>query len=200
MSFLRLFTLFYRPLTWKDKEAGPMQIVSRRFLIKDDCSSDDWFAAFKRIGWDLLKSKLEKIYERGIGGFTGENLDHEQLLPPKHELAIQGEMIGPKFNGNRDKNAETHFRVFRIFDITEQKFVTPKCRYAIYKFLGLEHVKVLETCRIFDKCKTIDDFEKYVDRKSDNGNQIEGVVFKRVDDGSISFKKVSAKYLLKQND
>lgn len=193
-------TLFYRPFTWGSLGQEPMQISSRRFLLKDDGGSDDWFGAFKRIGWDVLKSKLEKIYERGIGGFTGENLDHEQLLPPKHELAIQGEVIGPKFNGNRDKNAETHFRVFRIFDITEQKFVTPKCRYAICKFLGLEHVKVLETCRIFDKCKTIDDFEKYVDRKSDNGNQIEGVVFKRVDDGSISFKKVSAKYLLKQND
>lgn len=35
---------------------------------------------------------------------------------------------------------------------------------------------------------------------TDNGNRIEGVVFKRVDDGTISFKKVSAKYLLKSED
>ena len=198
-------TLFYRPMTW-NPEIGkePMQIASRRFLLKDDGGSDDWFAAFKALpgGWDKLKSMMKMLYEMGYwyfneGGIPGND---RLVLPAGHELAIQGEMIGPRFNGNRDKNAESHFRVFRIFDITAQKFLDPELRYSICKFLGLEHVKVIETCKIFHKCKTIDDFEKYVDRKSDNGNQIEGIVFKRVDDGNISFKKVSAKYLLKQED
>ena len=185
-------TLFYRPQRWPD---DPMKISSRRFILKDDGGSDEWFAAFKKIGWDKLKSGLEAIYKFGV------NADWDDCGPRLrwlggHELAIQGEMIGAKFNGNRDKNTESHFRVFRIFDITDQKFVHPQIRYEICRILGLEHVKVIETCKIFDKCKTIDDFENYVTRKSDNGNQIEGVVFKRVDNGDISFKKVSAKYLL----
>ena len=187
-------TLFYRPLTWKDKDGGPMRIASRRFMINDDGSSDDWFEAFKRIGWDELTNRFSSLY--GIG--LVRKSDGAEVFPAGHELAIQGEMIGPKFNGNRDKNKENHFRVFRIFDITEQKFVTPEIRYAICEYLGLEHVKVIETCQIFKKLKSIDDFEKYVDRKSDNGNRIEGVVFKRVDNGCVSFKKVSAKYLLSQ--
>ena len=185
-------TLFYRPKTWPE---DPMKISSRRFILKDDGGSDDWFDAFKRIGLDTLKSLLQNIYDMGISKEYGT-----YLLPPGHELAIQGEMIGPKFNGNRDKNQESHFRVFRIFDVTDQKFVSPETRYAICKHLGLEHVKVLETCKIFQKLHTIDEFEEYVDRKSDNGNQIEGVVFKRVDNGEISFKKVSKKYLMKNGD
>lgn len=188
-------TLFYRPKTWPE---DPMRISSRRFLLKDDGGSDDWFDAFKRIGWDKLLDKLAQMYEHGLklSLLTGA----VDILPPGHEFAIQGEMIGPKFNGNRDKNQESHFRVFRIFDITDQKFVTPDVRYMICEYLGLEHVKVLETCKIFQKLHTIDEFEEYVDRKSDNGNQIEGVVFKRIDNGEISFKKVSKKYLMKNGD
>lgn len=191
-------TLFFRPTIWNRETGKPtMQISSRRFLLKDDGCSDDWFEPFKRMGWETLEGLMTDMYVNGIGDKENPG---EYLLPPLHEVAIQGEMIGPKFNGNRDRNKEAHFRVFRIFDITDQKFVTPKVRYAICKHLGLEHVKVIDTCKIFHRLHNIDDFEAYVDRKSDNGNQIEGVVFKRVDDGFISFKKVSGKYLLKNGD
>ena len=193
-------TLFYRPLTWGSLDKEPMQISSRRFLLKDDGCSDDWFEPFKRMGWDTLEDKLKDVYWKGL--LEVDNTDGKTygIIPREHELAIQGEMIGPKFNGNRDRNKETHFRVFRIFDITEQKFVTPRVRYAICKFLGLEHVKVIETCQIFHKLKSIDEFLAYADGKTDNGLPREGVVFKRVDDGSVSFKAVSNRYLLRQED
>ena len=187
-------TLFYRPETWKEKDNGVMQLASRRFLLKDDGGSDDWYEVFKRIGWDDLQDKFSSLY--GIGLVRKE--DGAEIFPAGHELAIQGEMTGPKFNGNRDRNTENHFRVFRIFDITEQKFVSPNVRYDICKFLGLEHVKVLETCQIFHKLKTVDDFLAYAEGPSENGLKREGVVFKRVDDGSVSFKAVSNSYLLKQ--
>ena len=187
-------TVFYRPQSWGDLGKEPMQIASRRFLLKDDGGSDDWFEPFKRIGWDNLKSRFETLYKYGLE--TG----HYGDFPAEHELAIQGEMIGPKFNGNRDRNTETHFRVFRIFDITDQKFICPSLRYAICNFLGLEHVKVLETSQVFHKFKSVDDFLTYADGPSENGLAREGVVFKRVDDGSVSFKAVSNRYLLKQGD
>ena len=193
-------TLFYRPLTWKDKDGGPMQIASRRFMIRDDGFSDDWFDAFKRIGgfrpegeWDQLKSMLQNVYDNGIATERDK-----YLLPRGHELAIQGEMVGPRFNKNRDKNTYNHFRVFRIFDITDQKFVTPETRYRICEAVGLEHVKVLDTCQIFKKLHSVDEFLAYAEGKTDNGLPREGVVFKRVDDGSVSFKAVSNSYLLHQ--
>lgn len=189
-------TLFYRPQLWPD---DPMRISSRRFLLKDDGFSDEWFAAFKKIGWDKIKSRLEGIYKYGL------NADWDDCGPRLHyngghELAIQGEMVGPKFNGDRDKHAENHFRVFRIFDITDQKFLEPAFRYEICCQVGLEHVKVIETCQIFKKLHNVDEFIAYADGVTDNGNPREGVVFKRVDDGSISFKSVSNKYLLKNGD
>lgn len=189
-------TLFYCPEKWPD---DPMKTASRKFLLKDDGCSDDWFNVFKKIGWDLLKKRFETIYKNGFE-YVDDTTRAMVEFPKNHELAVQSEHIGAKFNGNHDRNTEDHVRVFRIFDVTDQKFVSPNCRYEICRILGLEHVKVLETCKIFDKCKTIDDFENYVTRKSDNGNQIEGVVFKRVDNGDISFKKVSAKYLLGNGD
>lgn len=185
-------TLFYCPEKWPD---DPMKTASRKFLLKDDGCSDDWFNVFKKIGWDLLKKRFETIYKNGFE-YVDDTTKAIVEFPKNHELAVQSEHIGAKFNGNHDRNTEDHVRVFRIFDVTDQKFVSPNCRYEICRILGLEHVKVIETCKIFDKCKTIDDFENYVTRKSDNGNQIEGVVFKRIDNGDISFKKVSAKYLL----
>ena len=193
-------TLFYRPMTWGSLDKEPMQISSRRFLLKDDGCSDDWFEPFKRMGWDTLEDKLKDVYWKGLLEVDNTDGKAYELLPREHELAIQGEMIGPKFNGNRDRNKETHFRVFRIFDITDQKFVTPRVRYAICKFLGLEHVKVIETGQIFHKLKNIDEFLAYADGKTDNGLPREGVVFKRVDDGSVSFKAVSNRYLLRQED
>lgn len=194
-------TLFYRPMTWNpDTGKDPMQISSRRFLLKDDGCSDDWFDAFKRMGWDELEDKLKDVYWKGLLEVDTTDGKAYSLFPREHELAIQGEMIGPKFNGNRDRNKESHFRVFRIFDITDQKFVTPRVRYGICKFLGLEHVKVIETCQIFHKLKSIDEFLAYADGQTDNGLPREGVVFKRVDDGSVSFKAVSNRYLLRQED
>lgn len=193
-------TLFYRPLTWGSLDKEPMQISSRRFLLKDDGCSDDWFDAFKKIGWDTLEDKLKDVYWKGLLEVDTTDGKTYELLPREHELAIQGEVTGPRFNGNRDHNKENHFRVFRIFDITDQKFVTPRVRYAICKFLGLEHVKVIETCKIFHKLKSIDDFLAYADGQTDHGLPREGVVFKRVDDGSVSFKAVSNAYIIRNGD
>ena len=38
-------------------------------------------------------------------------------------LAIQGEIIGPKVNGNRLRLSELHFRVFGIWNITESRYL-----------------------------------------------------------------------------
>ncbi len=186
-------TLFYRPLTWGNVGKKIMQISSRRFLIKDDGESEEWFDAFMRVGWAKLLERLGNIYNVGLV----RKSDGVEVFPSGHELAIQGEMVGPRFNANRDKHKESHFRVFRIFDITDQKFVTPEVRYAICEYLGLEHVKVIETCQIFKKLKSVDEFLAYAEGKTDNGLPREGVVFKRVDDGSVSFKAVSNSYCLK---
>lgn len=189
-------SLFYCPQKWPD---DPMKTASRKFLLKDDGYSDDWFNVFKAIGWNNLCKRFEMIYRNGfeyVDDFTKQIVS----FPKEHEIVLQAEHTGAKYNGNRDRNTEDHFRVFRIFDVTDQKFVSPNCRYEICRILGLEHVKVIETCKIFQKLNGLDDFLQYAKGESENGNRREGVVFKRVDNGFISFKVVDNEYLLKNGD
>lgn len=189
-------SLFYCPQKWPD---DPMKTASRKFLLKDDGYSDDWFNVFKAIGWNNLCKRFEMIYRNGfeyVDDFTKQIVS----FPKEHEIVLQAEHTGAKYNGNCDRNTEDHFRVFRIFDVTDQKFVSPNCRYEICRILGLEHVKVIETCKIFQKLNGLDDFLQYAKGESENGNRREGVVFKRVDNGFISFKVVDNEYLLKNGD
>ena len=173
-------TAIYAPTKRPDK---PFYLCSRRFELEFDETSEWW----KPIIQANLQEKMKTMYENG--DFAGI------------EFAIQGEAVGPKFNNNRDRYTEVHWKVFRIFNINEQKFVSPSVRYEICKLLGLEHVKVIdEKCRIFEKLPTLDDFLSFVDGKTDHGFPREGMVFKKVDDGSVSFKVISNKYLLKEND
>lgn len=173
-------TAIYAPTKRPDK---PFYLCSRRFELEFDETSEWW----KPIIQANLQEKMKSMYENG--DFAGI------------EFAIQGEAVGPKFNNNRDRYTEVHWKVFRIFNINEQKFVSPSVRYEICKILGLEHVKVIdEKCKIFEKLPTLDDFLSFVDGKTDHGFPREGMVFKKVDDGSVSFKVISNAYLLKEKD
>lgn len=173
-------TVFYRPNIWPNLKFG-----SRNKLLREN--DKNWFLAF-----DLpnLKSRLDQLYSSGIDGIL-----------KNHDLAIQGELVGPNFNGNRDKHKKHHFRVFRIYDITDQTFVSPEIRYKICSFLGLEHVRVLnEKIQIFKILKSVDDFVDFSIGKTENGNQREGLVFKCIEDGKISFKVINPEYLIKHNE
>ena len=113
------------------------------------------------------------------------------------ELAIQGELVGPGINGNRDEYKEYHWKVFRIFDIKSGQFVGPEVRYVICDELDLEHVKVLRKhWKVFQDLPTLKDMLAWVEGKTDNGHEREGVVFKPYNQGPRSFKCISNKYLL----
>ena len=175
-------TAIYAPTKRPDK---PFYLCSRKFELDFDETSEWW----KPIIQSNLQEKMKELYETPNGEFTGV------------ELAIQGEIVGPKFNKNRDRYTEVHWKVFRIFDVTHQKFVDPFKRYKICHLLGLEHVKVMvKSCKIFEVCKNLDSFLSYVEGQTDHGLPREGMVFKKVDDGSVSFKVINNQYLLKEKD
>lgn len=122
------------------------------------------------------------------------------------ELMIQGELNGPGIQNNRDNRAERGLDVFRIWDVTEQRFLSPSERYAICEALGISHVPVLETVTLrrfldtSDPCnmqKIRDAVLLYADGHTARGNLREGVVFKQVEGGDFHFKAVSNRYLEK---
>lgn len=119
------------------------------------------------------------------------------------ELAFQGELVGVGIQKNRDKLKENDWLVFRVYDIKKQKFFEPAKRRALCKELGFKHVTVIEeNMDVFSRFHTCDEILKFAEGKTANGNEREGVVFKSSDGKSpfVSFKAVSNRYLLKQED
>ena len=118
------------------------------------------------------------------------------------ELAFQGELVGPGINGNRDLYTDFEWHVFRIWDISNQKFINPNKAEEICETFEIPYVPVISSSlQVFDMFSTMDELLKFAEGKTAKGHEREGLVFKSVDEGSyVSFKAVSNKYLLKQGD
>ena len=118
------------------------------------------------------------------------------------EYAIQGEIVGPGIQKDRNKESDYVFKCFRIWDIAKQKFLNPNETVAFCKEFDIPHVEVLKTdFPFFDEIKTMEDALKFAEGKTKERNEREGIVCKTCDDGPYaSFKIVSNKYLMKQDD
>ena len=118
------------------------------------------------------------------------------------EYAAQGEIVGPGINKCKNKEKTYKFLVFRIYDITNQKWVNPTDTVQMCKSLGLEHVQIVkDNFAFFDEIKTMDEALEFAEGKTAEGNEREGVVLKTIDTlPYASFKIVSNRYLMKQED
>ena len=118
------------------------------------------------------------------------------------EYAVQGEIVGPGIQKDRNKEKELTFLCFRIWDIKKQTWVNPKETVELCDKLQIPHVQVVkDDFAFFDEITSMDDALKFAEGKTDEGNEREGIVCKTVDDGPYaSFKVISNRYLLKQED
>lgn len=118
------------------------------------------------------------------------------------EYAVQGEIVGPGINKCKNKEQTYKFLVFRIYDITHQKWVNPVDTVKMCETLGLEHVQIVKSnFAFFDEITTMEEALKFAEGKTAEGNEREGVVLKTIDAlPYASFKIVSNKYLMKQED
>lgn len=124
-------------------------------------------------------------------------------------IALQGELMGPGIQKNRENLAKHKLFVFDIYDIDNSCYFPPHVRHEILQELwnlGLnkdlvDHVPVvamaesLEDLNIFG----ISGLLEFTEGPSINHLIREGLVFKRVD-GKFSFKAISNKFLLKEED
>lgn len=125
-------------------------------------------------------------------------------------IAIQGELVGPNIQGNKYKLNDYRFYIFDIFDIDTQTYLNSFKRTMLIDSLN----KLVSDCLKLESVPMIDiitnkDIEVYYDNvlpiltlaegKSElnKDTEREGVVFKCVNNPSISFKAISNKFLLK---
>lgn len=118
-------------------------------------------------------------------------------------IAIQGELVGPGVQGNKYKLDKREFFVFDIFNIEDQKYITPEVRRKLCNEFGLKHVPVINHDFVFHDVP-YSEVLGFGDGTSMLANvEREGVVFKNttfVDHTSgtpSSFKVISNAWLLK---
>lgn len=120
-------------------------------------------------------------------------------------IAVQGELMGPGVQGNRENLKELSLYVFDIFDIDNQEYFSYDKRIEIMIDLNklgcTAKLAPLVGFKYMNEFKSVQDFLDYVDTIPSINNPIsEGVVFKSVSNKRNSFKVISNKFLLKEKD
>ena len=119
----------------------------------------------------------------------------EILSKVKGNIAIQGEVMGPGIQGNREKLKVPQIFIFDVFDIDRQSYFNPAERRAYIQSLGLTHVPVIhEIC--YPLRKSLEEILKDSEVKSINHPVAEGIVYKCNSNAEVSFKALNNQFLL----
>lgn len=143
------------------------------------------------------------------------SVKYDKMLPEVasrvgFDFALQGEIMGPGVQKNRERFGTHRFFVFDIFNINESRYLTSSERWAVLTEIReitgresaalIEHVPtVCDEFVITEDFATMENFLAEADRPSINHKIAEGLVYKRVDNGDKSFKVISNRFLLKED-
>ncbi len=181
--------------------------IQNRLEVLD--SHDKWEVSLKMDGSSMTVYWWEGVFgvcSRNIGLKTDQEgntfVDVAKRVFDGYDftgLAIQGELMGPKIQGNRENLEKHQFFVFNIFEISRQEYLTPEFTRAFCKENGLTHVPVLHPLMKIDGVTLESMLDLADNTKSLSHPVAEGLVFKR-EDGQDSFKVISNKFLLKEKE
>ena len=124
----------------------------------------------------------------------------EKLEANGKNISLQGELIGEGIQGNTYKIKGQTVKFFTGYDIDNQKRINFVNLVVLLQSMGLEYVPVLNQEYGFVLPETVEDMLKYAEGKSvlNPNTEREGVVVRSMD-GTISFKAISNKFLLKND-
>lgn len=118
-----------------------------------------------------------------------------KILSTGRNLALQGELMSQKIQGNYEKVQGIEWNCFDIYDIDTQEYLLPKERRELCKQLRIPHIKVVE--EDFVLCHNVDQLLEMAEGPGVNaGVKREGIVLKS-NEAAFSFKAISNSYLLK---
>lgn len=185
-----------------------------KFVITEKChgTSVTFYTNNGEFGVCSRNLELKESDNNTIWKFVKENKIKEKLIKLNTNIALQGEMIGPKISGNHYKLKEVTVLFFDVFDINSFKNLDPKEAYALIRYLELKTVPILNTEFIM-----IDDMNILINMAFGNsivGNsnvKREGIVFRTIEEtidnnfqelhrGRVSFKSINQEFLLKNEE
>lgn len=159
----------------KSNFQSKFRICSRRFELFN--KSNDWYRVFESTNFKEHILKLVEHYKT-------------------NDIIVQGEAIG-KFNGNRYGLVQDDIRLFNIFvnkvKLSQDEFYSVCKRWNI-PVCPYEGVVIMNY--------TLEEIIKISEGKSVLNNQVEreGLVYRLIEDGSLSFKVINNQYLLKYGE
>ena len=121
------------------------------------------------------------------------------------QIAVQGEIMGPNIQKNREQFKDHFFYIFDIFDISTQSYLSSEERlrlistFEVMSKIKLRHVPILYTnAKILSyplpKILELADILSIINLVG------EGIVWKCISNPQISFKVINNKFLLKEGD
>jgi RNA ligase (TIGR02306 family) len=113
-------------------------------------------------------------------------------------LVFQGEIWGEGIQGNKEGIKGHRFSVFDVYDIKNQRYLNPVERRSICAEIGLEHVPVISDD--MPALNSVQEFLEMADGPSIHAKLREGLVWKCNQDPSFSFKAISNRWLIKNED
>jgi RNA ligase (TIGR02306 family) len=171
------FTAFVR--------GGEFGVCSRNMLLDTTDETSALIRLAKRLD---LEAKL-----RALGAARG------------HEVAVQGEVIGPGVQQNKYGLKQIALRVFNVFDVSGYRFFDHAHMLAAVAEMGLDAVPLLGTVVLnhtIDELVALSEGLSVLNAKA----QREGIVLRplvEVEDdylGRLSFKAINPKFLLKYDE
>lgn len=192
------------------KRNGAFDIGTYEMSLKLDGSAMRVFCINGKTGVCNKSRLLEKVpeYEFGMNSWidtadTYKLVDIVKTMSSElgMNLEIQGELVGPGIQGNRDKHKNHMFYVYDIVDSDTRKKLPPLETYKLCLKYKLDHIPILK--HEFDLSHiTLDELLELADNPpnydGETWNKIpEGIVLKCNVDTSKHFKVISNKYLLK---
>ena len=150
--------------------------------------------------YDLVRDENNSFWAYAIRAGLEEKLNRmaDDFGPGFHGLALQGELIGPGIQGNKDKLTATQFYVFDIYTISgpEQGYYRPVDRRRLCRVYDLPHVPLVGIIGLL-QLPELESFKAL--SKGDSltpGVPREGVVFKCEHNPQIHFKCINDEWLL----
>lgn len=132
---------------------------------------------------------------------VARKLNLEQALRSYgRNIALQGELMGPGIQGNRENLPDHDFYLFDVWDIDGQCYIPswklPKIALDLYEFgSSVKTVPILGGW--YPLALSLEQLIKKSDIKSLNHPVAEGIVYRAMD-GSTSFKVINNKFLLEE--
>lgn len=169
--------------------------------------SGNWLAKAFGKGYVFQACSRNRIvYNSQKGGETTHHIMRvaqsyrllETMKKLNRNLAIQGEVIGGKIQGNVYKLPDLELRVFLMFDLDTQTYLPFQEMVSVAEQLGVPTVPILETNHVLKN-----DVKYYVELSKGNSqinsaSRREGIVVRSMTE-NFSFKSINPEYLLATN-